>query len=133
MGRQSTIAAGVVLLLGALTGCATGQEGEASATAAQFYRAVQDGDGAAACAVLAPRTKSELEKSAKKSCAQAILDDDIPAVDQPPGVEAFGTMAKLAYGSDTAFLVRFESGWRVMAAGCQDRPGRPYDCRLSGG
>jgi ketosteroid isomerase-like protein len=128
-----TIAAGVVLLLGALTGCATGQEDEASATAEHFYRAVQDGDGAAACAVLAPRTRSELEKSVQKPCDQAILEEDIPAVHRRPGVEAFGTMAKLAYGSETAFLARFDSGWKVMAAACKDQPGKPYDCRLSGG
>ena len=104
-----------------------------SATAEHFYRAVQDGDGAAACAVLAPRTRSELEKSAQKSCDQAILEEDIPTVDQPSGVEAFGTMAKLAYGSETAFLARFEGGWKVMAAACTDQPGKPYDCLLSGG
>jgi hypothetical protein len=133
VGRQRTIGLGVVLLLGALTGCATGQEDDVSATAEHFYRAVQDGDGAAACAVRAPRTKSELEKSAQKSCDQAILEEDIPAVDQRPGVQAFGTMAKLSFGSETTFLARFEGGWKVMAAACKDQPGKPYDCLLSGG
>jgi hypothetical protein len=35
-------------------------------------------------------------------------------------------------GTDTLFLTEVAGGWRVSAAGCTARPGRPYDCEVSG-
>jgi hypothetical protein len=34
---------------------------------------------------------------------------------------------------DTVFLSRFPTGWKVTAAGCVPRPGRPYQCAVKGG
>jgi hypothetical protein len=31
------------------------------------------------------------------------------------------------------FLAMFPGGWRVVAAGCQSRGERPYDCVVDGG
>lgn len=100
---------------------------------ARFYRAIADQDGGAACDLLAPKTRSELVKSAHKACARAILAEDIPSVSRPRSVQAFGTMAKVDFDKETAFLARFQGGWKVMAAGCIERPQRPYDCQVQGG
>jgi hypothetical protein len=34
--------------------------------------------------------------------------------------------------ADTLFLTKVAGGWRVSAAGCTAREGRPYDCEVSG-
>jgi hypothetical protein len=126
-------AAGVVLLLGLVSGCGNGQEADVARASTRFYQALADRDGAAACDVLAPSTRSELEKSAQKPCDQAILEEDVPSVTAPHRIAAFGTMAKVDFAGETAFLARFRDGWKVMAAGCTERPHRPYDCQLEGG
>jgi hypothetical protein len=130
---RTLTACAAVLLLGLQSGCASGQEDDVSTVSARFYHAVADQDGAAACDVLAPDTKSELEKTAQKPCDQAILEEDVPSVASPRTVEAFGTMAKVDFGGETAFLARFQGGWKVMAAGCSKRPDHPYDCVIQGG
>jgi hypothetical protein len=33
---------------------------------------------------------------------------------------------------DVVFLARYDDGWRVTAAGCVPRPGRPFDCTIKG-
>jgi hypothetical protein len=130
--RRTIATASAVLLLG-LSGCANAQDDEVTSTAEAFYRALADDDGATACAALAPETKSELEKSAEQPCEDAILDEDIPSVVDPRDVQTFGTMAKVDFGAETAFLARFQDGWKVMAAACKDLPTSPYDCAVQGG
>ena len=126
-------AASVVLLLGLVSGCASGQERDVTEVSARFYQAVSEHDGAAACDVLAPKTKSEVEKSAKKPCEQAILEEDIPSATNPHSIKAFGTMAMVDFADETVFLSRFQGGWKVMAAGCTKQPNHPYDCQIQGG
>lgn len=128
-----TWAAGVaVVVVGSLVGCGTAAA-PAAAVGNEFYRAVGGADWSAACALLAPETKAELEQSAGKACAAALADEALP----DPGPEGrsveYGTMTQVRYRQDTVFLARFQSGWRVMAAGCSAVPGHPYDCRLQGG
>jgi hypothetical protein len=119
----------------ALTGCASvGERADAAATTAvRLLTAVQDDDGATACAVLAPDTRSELEQSAGTGCAEAILDEDLPAPGAVRKAEVFGQWAQVRLDGDTVFLAVFPDGWRVVAAGCTPRPERPYDCALQGG
>jgi hypothetical protein len=117
----------------ALSGCSTGQEDAVAAAARDFHRALQDHDGAAACSLLAPRTREEVEKSAQKDCAAAILEESVAAPDPHRTVEAFGTMAQVRAGTETTFLSRFPSGWKVMAAGCAKRADDTYDCQVQGG
>jgi hypothetical protein len=125
----------VVLAVLALAGCSTGQEDEVRSTAHRFYQAIADKDGAAACGVLAPRTRSELEQSAKKDCASAVLEESLPQVTTPRSVQAYGTMSQVRYGSETAFLSRYGDSWKVYAAGCKPPSSQstPYDCQISGG
>jgi hypothetical protein len=105
----------------------------ASNTAVLLLTAARDGDGAAACGVLAPDTVSELEQSADASCADAILDEDLPEPSAVRRVDVYGQWAQVVLEKDTVFLAAFPGGWRVVAAGCQSQGARPYDCVLQGG
>jgi hypothetical protein len=116
----------------ALTGC-SGQQSAATSVAGQFVRALHASDGTAACRLLAPETESELVQSAGKPCPTALLEEKLPSRGAVGRTQAFGTMAEVRLPTDTLFLARFKSGWRVMAAGCKPKPGHPYDCTLQGG
>jgi len=117
----------------AVTACGTGHEEEVEATAADFYAALADRDGAAACALLAPATRSELEQSSGKPCPRAVLEEKVPKAGDPDTVQVFGTEGQVTFDRETTFLGDFPQGWRVVAAGCTPREPRPYDCVLSGG
>jgi hypothetical protein len=123
------------LALAALAGCAAaGGRGEAAAAVAtRLLTAVQGKDGAAACAVLAPDTESEVEQSGGKPCPEAILDEDLPGPGAVTATAVYGQWAQVRIGADTVFLAVFPGGWRVVAAGCQSRGDRPYDCEVQGG
>lgn len=117
----------------AVAGCAAAPQDDVSDAAERFHSAYRDQDGAQACAVLAPEALSELEESAERPCAEAILAEDLPYVGEPVRVEVFGTMAKVDYDGESTFLTRFQGGWKVLAAGCAARSGRPYECTIQGG
>jgi len=123
----------VAVALLAVSGCGQVYEQDVRAVARAFHDAYRSGDGAAACAELAPKTREELVQSAGTRCAQAVLEEDVPPVETPRRVRVFGTQAMVDFGEETTFLARFQSGWKVMAAGCTPVPGEPYDCAISGG
>ena len=124
-----------VVATGLLTGCGATSGPAPRATADQFTRAVADKDGVAACALLAPATRAELEQSAGSSCRSAIVEENLPEVGPLESSATFGTMAQVSFGSDVVFLAESPRGWRVMAAGCAPgtTPDKPYECQLSGG
>jgi hypothetical protein len=131
--RRTQRGVAVVLLLG-LTGCGSQpHEDEVTSVAEAFHRAFAANDGAAACAELAPRTLSELEQSAGKPCAEAVLEEPVQPSAGSSRVEVFGTQALVGEGEGATFLARFPDGWKVMAAACRPQPGAPYDCSISGG
>ncbi len=134
MKQFMTVAAAVVLLL-LVGGCGAGdvRRHEVEDVSATFHRSYTDKDAAAACAVLAPPTKSALEESAGKPCDTALLSEELPAVGSPERVEVFGTSAQIRYAGETTVLARYQGGWKVIAAGCSYRPHQPYDCTISGG
>ncbi len=127
------VVAGVVTAV-VLTGCAAAQDGAVESAAAQFADAVTQGDGSAACRLLAPRTKSELEASAGEPCRASVVQEmeSRPGGPQSEGVEVFGTAARVRTGRDTIFLARFQGGWKVSAAGCTTTPSGIYECVLKG-
>lgn len=132
MWRPAALALSAVVLLG---GCADvgSRETSAAGIAAKLLTAVDDKDGTAACGVLAPDTATELEQSAGKPCAQAVLVADLPAPGTVSGADVYGQWAQVRLSDDTMFLAVFPGGWRVVAAGCEPRQSRPYDCTLQGG
>ena len=115
-----------------LTSCSGTQDDDVADVATVFASALEAGDGARACSVLADSTRSELEQSTGDPCQDAILHETQP-VGPEIDVDAYGTMAQARYEEDTLFLSRFESGWRVMAAACTPRPStHGYNCRVKG-
>ena len=125
-----------VVLVGAMVltvaGCGSSGPTAVSDVAQRFYRAVESGDGAAACALLAPPTTAEIEQTAKTSCRTAILDEDLPDAGEVTGSQRYGGQAQVRLEGDTAFLSEFGDGWKVVAAGCTARGEAPYDCKVSG-
>jgi hypothetical protein len=125
-------------LLAALTvclaGCATLGEREAavSRAALRFTESVRQADGPRACAALAPTTRQELEQSAKSPCPKALLEEQLSYGGPVRSVQVYGQQARVVLDGDTLFLSSFPSGWRITAAGCEPRPGQPYDCQVKG-
>lgn len=66
-------------------------------------------------------------------CADALLEEDLPAAGNDPVPEVFGTAAQVRSDGETLFLGRFDDGWRVTAAGCAAAGDRPYECAVQGG
>jgi hypothetical protein len=131
--RRFTLLA-VVLPLTLVTACSAGPDTTAAAgVAAAFHRAIQDGDGTAACALLAPATVEDLEDTSGQSCPEAILGQHLPDAQQVRDTAAFGRAAQVLMDADAVFLSRFGDLWLITAAGCTPRGDRPYDCTLKGG
>jgi hypothetical protein len=124
----------VVAVGAAPSGCGSvsGRERAAAAVAERFVTAVADGNGDAACAVLAPKTVEEVE-SGGAACAEAILDEDLPEPGPVGTTDVYGQWARVVLPADTLFLAVFRDGWRVVAAGCSPAGEGPYDCVVQGG
>jgi hypothetical protein len=122
-------------LLLATAGCGSVGDREAAArdTAVRMLTAAAGDDGAGACALLAPETAAAVEQSAGASCAEAILDEDLPTPGSVTATQVYGQWAQVRLSGDTVFLAAFPGGWRVVAAGCEQRPERPYRCTVEGG
>lgn len=105
----------------------------AAVAAADFERALRNGRSAEACRALAPATRRELEQAAKTGCGQGLMAQELTAATGVRTVDVYGMQARAVFDSDTVFLSRFSSGWKVTAAGCTPRPERPYDCAIKGG
>ncbi|MEQ7126535.1 hypothetical protein ABN034_18645 [Actinopolymorpha sp. B11F2] len=132
-----------VLLVGAVgCGAVHGREDAAIAATREFRLALARHDGAAACAVVAPETRRELEQLAHEACVRAVVAEEIPdgrgvvrRVDvygDQAVVELAASGGKPGAQGDTIFLAEFPSGWKVAAAGCTQRGERPYDCIIKG-
>ena len=125
------VAAVMLALAGLVAGC-SGQDGPPRATAERFAHALDHGEWATACALLAKPTRDDLVQSGGKSCPSA-LAGEAPAAAGPIGaVRVYGSMAEVRTAQDTWFLAEYARGWRVLAADCSPDPGHPYDCRLKG-
>jgi hypothetical protein len=122
---------GLVLGL-VLTGCGDSGDSAVEAVAGDLLEATSTGDGQAACEVLSPHTRDELEQSSGKPCERAILEEDIGRGGTVREAQVFEIMAQVRFDDEIVFLSRFDSGWLVVATACTRRPEGPYDCSVSG-
>jgi hypothetical protein len=131
-GSLPVLGAVAVVLLTGCSGQGNAEVGNAQAAAVSFSHAVGDAT-AAACDLLAPETRKELEDS-EGPCASSLSEQLDPASGTATSAEVYGKDAIVHLPTDTVFLARFHDGWRVTAAGCtRSEVGRPYDCIVKGG
>jgi hypothetical protein len=123
--------AATVALLG--SGCASNADTAAGEAAGRFHEALRAHDGPAVCALLAPRTRSEVSQAAGKPCAQAVLEEKIPSEGVPERISVVGPDAQVRYAEEAVFLSRYRGTWLVVAAGCTPKANDQYDCEISGG
>ena len=133
MRRAITIS--LVLLCLSVTGCGRSAERDrAAAVTERFFAAVENDDGAAACAELAADTRKALEDDEQKPCREAIGSLQIE-----PGalssVELYLTNGKADLDNgDSVFLSLTSDGWRLSAVGCKPGAGpsedEPMECEL---
>jgi hypothetical protein len=119
------------LLVGA--GCGTAdREADIAAVVDGFHAALEERDGAAACARLNAQTAAALERQEKRPCEEAILELELPAGARAAGAEVYVTSGYAELGeAGAAFLDEGPEGWRISAAGCTSRTGdQPYECEL---
>jgi len=121
-------------MLALTTGCSSvGPDTSLSGSAARrFHQALADNEAAVACELLAPRTREELEQSAKTPCPQALAEADVPDAATVTTADVYGPNARVVMDGDTVFLARFGTQWKVTAAGCKARQDLPYDCDVKG-
>jgi hypothetical protein len=113
-------------------GCGRGDDDRAvAAVTEQFLHAVQEHQGARACAQLSAQAIDALEHDEGERCNVAVVDLDVNA-SPVRRTQVFGLSAKvdLANGH-SAFAELTRRGWRVSAAGCVPQPGdQPYRCEV---
>jgi hypothetical protein len=124
-------AAAALLAVSGCSGQGSVEDGLAAATAERFAQEVTS-DPEAACALLAPRTRMDLEET-RGPCAQSLPQQDLPEGGRSREAEVYGKDAVVHLEKDTLFLARFDTGWRVTAAGCTPAGDQPYDCDVKGG
>ncbi|KKZ70931.1 hypothetical protein VO63_26385 [Streptomyces showdoensis] len=116
----------------AACGAPAAREESAASAGAAFEAAVASGDHVRACGLLAPGTREQLLQDERRPCPGALAAQGLPRTHGVRTTEAYGRQALVRMAGDTLFLSLFDSGWKVVAAGCTARPGRPYDCTLKG-
>jgi hypothetical protein len=133
-GGRTVVAAGVVaLLVGATAGCsAPSSRIDAVESAALAFRsAVAEGDSETACELLTPATADELGRGGTP-CAAALAEVNLADPGPIEGVDVWGRSALARFGGGEVFLIRVDDAWRVRAAGCELRAGRPAECEVGG-
>lgn len=119
-----------VLALATACGAAPGTDA-VTRTADDWLAAARAKDAMALCRLLTPAA-AESAVTGDETCAQAIGDLDLPAGGPVGQIQVWSDRAQVRAGTDTLFLTEVAGGWRVSAAGCTARGGRPYDCEVSG-
>lgn len=136
--RRTRRLVAAALCLAAVSGCGGLRDGALTTAVDDFAGALRRGYAQQACAQLAPVTRSQLEKSAGRPCAEALDAQDLLRPTQVRAPDRFGRQAVVVVqgtdgATDTWFLSRFDARWLVVAAGCTARGGSlPYDCQVEG-
>jgi hypothetical protein len=127
--RALLVGAGVLALTTAC-GAAPGTDGVTRA-ADDWLAAARAKDATTLCRLLTP-SAAESAVTGDQTCPQAVGDLRLPGAGPVGRVEVWSDRAQVKAGADTLFLTKIDGDWRVSAAGCRARPGRPYDCEVSG-
>jgi hypothetical protein len=138
ISRGGPAGAVVALVIVAATACSSPAQvrDDVADVAQEFYAAVGDGDGEAACTLLAPAVVEAVEDEEGEPCADALTSGDLGAAlsarasDGDVTVRRAGGQAQARTPQDTLFLAASGDTWVVTAAACDPRPPRPYDCAL---
>ncbi|MGW6613252.1 hypothetical protein ACWGA0_07305 [Streptomyces erythrochromogenes] len=77
----------------------------------------------AACRLLAPEMRGQLEQDRKKTCGEAMGEEELPQAGAVRTTEVYGRQAMLRLVGDALFLSQFSGGWKVVAAGCTPQGG----------
>ena len=129
MARVSTLLALMALVA---AGCAGSERNDdVEAAVERFNGAFERRDARGACDELTEGARSELEKSEKKPCEEAILGLELtPTPVTRVEVHVTSAVADLG-GGGSLFLDDTSQGWKISALGCEPRAGdQPYDCDL---
>ncbi|WP_406864734.1 hypothetical protein ABZO31_31520 [Streptomyces sp. HUAS MG47] len=102
-------------------------------TGRAFEQALTVPDYDAACGLLAPATREQLEQDEERACPEALAAVRLPVARTLHATEVYGRQAMMRADDETLFLSQFSRGWRVVAAGCRPREGKPYQCVVKGG
>jgi hypothetical protein len=129
----------LVAVAAVVGGCASAEAGDAANVASRFAT-LAGSDPGGACSLLAPRTREALTKE-EGDCSAGLKKAGLPPAgtashrtgDLPS--EVAGHSARVVLDGQVVFLARFDDGWRVTAAGCEQRSDDvavPYDCAVEG-
>jgi hypothetical protein len=131
--RSTTTVVATAAVVLALTGCSAGGSirVDATATADRFLRDVEHGDGRAACGLLVPAARQDVEDRTGRSCADGLTTLDLPAPEDGR-TRVYGRAAIVEADGHAVFLARSGDSWRVRAAGCSPMPDAPYECTVDG-
>ena len=129
MARAATLLAFATVLVAGCGGSERTDDVEAAVE--RFNRAFESRNGQGACDELTEGAQSELEKTAKKQCEEAILAQELtPSPVRRVEVHVTSAVADLE-GGGSVFLDDTPRGWKISAAGCEPQAGdQPYDCEL---
>lgn len=132
MARGTTLA--LALAVAALcSGCGNeDDERDAAAAVTQLVEAIDRGDGARACEVLTDEASSALAEATGQTCETEVVKLEVSPSEVVATHVAITSAQVDLTGGDTFFLDETPEGWRVSAAGCEARPGGPYDCQVEG-
>jgi hypothetical protein len=125
-------AVAALTMLPLVAGCASSPHRTTVSTAAvSFVQALAEGDGSAACDLLAPDAQKSASGATGTACEDAIIsiEDDDTTIG---GVQVWGDAAQVHVGTDVLFLRRLSGKWLVSAAGCEPQAEGPYDCKVGG-
>ena len=125
-------AVAAVAAVALVAGCGgSSRDDEVKGAVERFNAAFERHDGKAACAELSEDASSELEKTEKKPCEEAILSLEVePSLVDRVEVHVVSGEAELA-GGGAVFLDDTSDGWKISALGCKpEGKDKPYDCEL---
>ena len=128
MLRALLVGAGVLALT---TACAAPGTDGVTRAADDWLAAARAKDATTLCRLLTPAA-AESAVTGDQTCPQAVGDLRLPGAGPVGQVEVWSDRAQVKAGADTLFLTKIDGDWRVSAAGCSARSGRPYDCEVSG-